>query len=257
MSHRRRSTGKPLGGDVAWAAFAVCLGFPKIISPADAVILDVRGYAQEAEQWCWAASGQAVIEFLAPELKSQACQCRQAEIRLTGLKCCAAANSCTPRYPLDPLCAEPGWPEFGSYNLDFQTTCDPLPESDWHRCVGEPLTWPKLTNEIRSGRPVLFAQRPRDQSSEAAIGHSMIAFGYTTTMAQGQQNRWVLVFDPKRVCRSSCVRPGPPCCHGDSWWLSYEEYRTPGAYSHWIDFYGIRKKRAKDSADRSSGPSPR
>src|SRR5207249_3293469 len=117
---------------------------------AQPVVLDVRGYAQETEQWCWAASGQAVMEFLAPELKSALCQCRQAELRLSGVKCCSPGNSCTPFGSLDSLCREPGWPDFRRYGFDFRTTCDPVPESDWDQCESEALSWQQLTDEIRS-----------------------------------------------------------------------------------------------------------
>jgi hypothetical protein len=254
MPHCRTRIRTRLPSQIAWIS-CVALGFPGVLWSVEPVILDVRGYAQEAEQWCWAASGQSVMEFLAPELKSQACQCRQAELRVTGLKCCAVANSCAPLHPLDPHCTGPGWPDFRGYGFEFQTTCDPLLETEWDRCAGEPLTWQKLTDEIRSGRPVLFSERPTGQWRE--VGHSMIAFGYTTTMEEGREKRWILVFDPKRVCRESCVRPGPPCCHGDAWWLSYDEYRTQGGYSHWIDFYGIRKKPRSSAAHRSNSPSPR
>jgi hypothetical protein len=256
MSHCGPRIRARLCSVVACAAYAV-MGVPRIGWSAESVILDVRGYAQEAEQWCWAASGQTVMEFLAPELKGEVCQCRQAELRLSGVKCCSSGDSCTPLGSLDPLCRDPGWPEFGKYGFDVRTTCDPIPESDWDQCEGEALTWRQLTDEIRSGRAVIFSQRPSDQRREVAVGHSMIAFGYNTTVEQGVEKRWVLVFDPKRICRSSCDRREPPCCRGDASWFSYDEYRKQEGHSHWIDFYGIRNKARNSSADRSNGPSPR
>jgi hypothetical protein len=256
MSYRLARTRVRLCSVIAWIS-CVVIGYPGIAWSADPVILDIRGYAQEAEQWCWAASGQAVMEFLAPELKSEVCQCRQAELRASGLKCCSVADSCIPLGSLDPLCRDAGWPAFGKYGFEFRTTCDATPESDWDQCDGEALTWQQLTDEIRSGRPVVFSQRPSDQRREVAVGHSMIAFGYTTIMEQGLEKRWVLVFDPKRICRSSCDRREPPCCRGDASWFSYDEYRRQHGHSHWIDFYGIKRKPSSGSADRSNSPSPR
>ena len=256
MSHRRTHLrARPLSR-IAWIGWIV-FGLPAIAWSAEPVILDVRGYAQEAEQWCWAASGQAVMEFLAPELRTEVCQCRQAELRLSGLKCCSPGDSCTQLGDADPLCRDPGWPDFRRYGFDFRTTCDPVPQSDWDRCEGKPLGWEQLTGEIRSGRPVVFSQRPSGQRPEVALGHSMIAFGFTATVEQGMEKRWVLVFDPKRICRSTCDWREPPCCRGDASWISYDEYRTQHGYSHWIDFYGIRRNLGSGSTDRSNGPSPR
>jgi hypothetical protein len=255
MSHRRARTRACICLRIAWIS-CMAIGSPGIGWSAESVILDVRGYAQEAEQWCWAASGQAVMEFLAPELKNEVCQCRQAELRLSGLKCCSSGTLCTPLGSLDPLCRDPGWPDFGRYGFEFRTTCDPIPESDWAQCESEALTWQQLTDEIRSGRPVVLTQRPSDQRRDVTVGHSMIAFGYTTTVKEGLQKRWVLVFDPKRICRSSCDRSEPPCCRGDASWLSYDEYRAQHGYSHWVDFYGIAR-RHDGHADRSNSPSSR
>src|SRR5439155_2399200 len=81
MSHRRTRTRACLRLRIAWIS-CMAIGSPGIAWSAEPVILDVRGYAQETEQWCWAASGQAVMGFLAPELKGEVCQCRQAELRL-------------------------------------------------------------------------------------------------------------------------------------------------------------------------------
>jgi hypothetical protein len=256
MPHRRNDTCGAWRYPFFRITCAVSLSFPAMVWSADAVILDVRGYAQEAEQWCWAASGQAVMEFLDPELTNQVCQCHQAELRLAGLKCCASANSCAPMDPLDPLCRDPGWPDFGRFGFDFRTTCNPLPESDWHQCVGEPLTWGELRHEIGSARPVVFSQRPADQPREVALGHAMIAFGYMTTTAQAGEKRWVLVFDPKSVCRNSCERTDPPCCRGDASWFSYDDYRETEGFSHWNDFFGLRRKTSSKSVSRSSRPPP-
>ncbi len=124
-------------------------------SSGEQVVLDLRGSAQEAAQWCWAAGGQSVMRSLAPELELDVCQCRQAEDRSPGVQCCASPGSCTPSDPLRPECRDLGWPDLRSYGFDFQTTCDPLPQDSWDRCRSQPLDWVALVGELRMRRPVL------------------------------------------------------------------------------------------------------
>jgi hypothetical protein len=242
MLDRTNRTRCGLRNAVLWTGCVAALGIPRTLTSADAVILDLRGYAQEAEQWCWAATGQAVMGFLAPDLQSQVCQCRQAELQQTGITCCAPGSSCIPSDALDPRCNGPGWPDFGGYGFDFRTTCSPLPESEWEQCASDPLSWEELTHEIGAGRPVVFSHRPTSGPREGVVGHAMVAFGYATSREPAEDQRWVLMFDPKRVCRSSCKRTDPPCCEGDAWWIPYEDYRAPAGFSHWIDFFGIRRQ---------------
>jgi hypothetical protein len=238
---RTRSRSRGSWSRIGAIACPVLLGLCPSVWSGETVVLPFRGYAQEAEEWCWAATGQAVMEFLDPKLKGDLCQCRQAELRLAGLRCCALVNSCTPQQPLSSACRDPGWPEFGRHGFDFRTTCDPLPESQWDRCVGAQLTWEAIVGELASGRPVVRAYRPERQGSNA-IGHVVAVFGYRTTTEVGRGKRWVLIFDPKRICRKSCEGADAPCCQGDGWWVDYDEYRAASSYSHWIDFFAIRRK---------------
>jgi hypothetical protein len=235
---------------------ALSISIPQTLPAAETVVLDLRGYAQEAEAWCWAASSQAVMEFLSPQLKGRVCQCRQAEARSPGLKCCLSEDSCVPASPLDSLCRAPGWPRLETYGFEFRTTCDPLPEAAWDECAGEPLTWQALVSEVSAGRPVLTAHRPRNPRLDP-LGHTTVVLGTATTSEYPKEQHWVLVFDPKRVCRDSCERADPPCCQGDASWIPYGEYRAPEGYSHWIDLYGIKINPPKGSASRSDHPSPK
>jgi hypothetical protein len=211
-------------------------------SAADELILAVPTFAQESEQWCWAATGQSVMEFLAPQLRPALCQCRQAEARAPGLRCCASAGTCAPSQPLDPACRDLGWPDFARHGFEFKTTCDPLPEPDWSGCSRPPLTWEQLTTELRAGRPVVRAYRSGPPEAPAPFGHSVVIFGFRTATDLRGTRRWILTFDPKSVCRAPCEEgmSESECCHGDARWVPYER-GVPGGTSHWIDFFGIRK----------------
>src|SRR5262245_47585411 len=62
-----------------------------------------------ANNWCWASSGQMIMELLGEE-PQKACQCRQAE-QVLGVKgCCATSSSCLPADDLPARCDRPRWP---------------------------------------------------------------------------------------------------------------------------------------------------
>jgi len=213
-------------------------------SPDEQVVLALRGQAQEAAQWCWAAGSQSVMHFLAPELGAEVCQCRQAEDRAPGTRCCASPDSCAPAQPLSADCRDLGWPDLRRYGFDFETTCDPLPQSRWESCRGGPLGWEALVAELRSGRPVLRAYR-RGQEADSGVGHLVVIFGYRTAFRGREERRFVLVFDPRRVCRETCSQLDQPCCHADARWTPYDESLAGPDYSHWVDIFGIRKSRMR------------
>lgn len=143
------------------AACAIGCASASGASPDEQVVLALRGQAQEAAQWCWAAGSQSVLHFLAPELGAEVCQCRQVEARSPGLRCCASPDSCAPAQPLNADCRDLGWPDLRRYGFDFETTCDPLPQSRWESCRGRPLGWDALVAELRSGRPAWRGVAPR------------------------------------------------------------------------------------------------
>ena len=67
--------------------------------------------AGAANNWCWAASGQMIMEALGERL-NKACQCRQAE-QVLGVKgCCVTPSSCVPAEDLPARCDRPRWPAF-------------------------------------------------------------------------------------------------------------------------------------------------
>jgi len=197
--------------------------------------LSLRYAPQAGHYWCWAASGQMVMELLGEE-PNRACQCRQAE-QVLGVKgCCVTPSSCVPADDVPARCDEPRWPAFverpDRFNFDYRTTCDALPNrQDDEACDGKPLGWRELTVELCAGRPVLASFR----SPGSVRGHLIVAKGFST-----HPNRRVLVTDPKRLC------PPGRDCEGEldeGFWLSYEEYAAGwGGLVHWVDFYGMRRR---------------
>jgi hypothetical protein len=188
-----------------------------------------------ANNWCWAASSQMIMESLG-ERPRNACQCRQAE-QVLGVKgCCVTPSSCTPVEDLPARCDRPRWPAFVEkperYGFDYATTCDALPgRQNDEACESKPLAWAPLTAEICAGRPVIASLRSRG----SARGHMIVVKGFST-----RPHRRVLVVDPMRLC------PPGRDCEGEldeGFWLSYEEYVAGwNGMVHWVDFYGIRKK---------------
>jgi hypothetical protein len=198
-----------------------------------------------ARNWCWAASGQMLLEHLGEE-PAEACQCRQVEEVLGVKGCCSRPGTCLPAAPVPKHCDAPRWPAFverpGRYPFDYRTTCDGLRgRHEDEGCDARPLGWYALTAEICKGRPVVAALRPRG----AGIGHLVVVKGFST-------RPWprVLVVDSARLC------PSGRDCEGEldeGFWLSYEEYAAGwGGLAHWVDFYGIRRQDAEKPEARPS-----
>jgi Papain-like cysteine protease AvrRpt2 len=106
--------------------------------------------AQETSMWCWAASGQMVMEFLGANVR----QCDEANKRFGLNDCC---NS-----PAPNQCVTGGWPEFAKYGFTFQKTAD------------APLSWEQVKYQIDCLRkPFAFAWH-----WNGGGGHMMVATGY-------------------------------------------------------------------------------
>jgi hypothetical protein len=192
-----------------------------------------------ANNWCWAATGQMIMELLGEPPKT-ACQCRQAE-QVLGVKgCCVTSTSCLPADELPGRCDRPRWPAFvekpARYGFAYATTCDALPRrQDDEACDARPLGWAPLTAEICAGRPVIASLRYRG----SATGHTVVVKGFST-----RPYRRVLVVDPMRLC------PPGRDCEGEldeGFWLTYEEYAAGwDGRVHWVDFYAIRRKQVAE-----------
>ncbi len=220
---------------LALVAAAVLSGAPAVAREAcHERTLSLRYVPQSGRNWCWAASGQMVMEFLG-ERASRACQCRQAQAVLGASGCCAAAGSCAPASEVPPRCDAPRWPAFVEkadlYAFAYRTTCDDLPlRQDDAACDARPIPWRDLTVEICAGRPVIASFR----AAGASVGHTLVVKGIS---AHG--GRRVLLADPATLC------PPGRACEGEldeGFWVSYDEYAAGwDGRTHWVDFHGIRR----------------
>lgn len=162
---------------------------------------------QETTMWCWAASGQMVMEFL----NNNVAQCTQANNRFNRNDC--PCSQCT--NPLsNPPCVNGGWPEFDRYGFKFERTSDAA------------LSWGDLTDELSDAlycgeTPVAFSWH-----WNGGGGHMMAAVGYSTA---GGVN-YVTIDDPWAPC------------NGDQRIIPYTAYVSGTGYTHWDDFYRIRRK---------------
>lgn len=171
--------------------------------PATESHLAVTLRPQQTNMWCWAASAQMVMEFLGVNVQ----QCTQANNEFGRNDCC---NSPTPAG-----CINGGWPEFDKYGFTFVRTSNTA------------LTWNELRAEVANAdgcgqRPFAFTWH-----WPGGGGHMMVAIGYQTV---GSVN-YVEINDP-----------WPPNV-GDHRFITYDFYvASPGAHTHWDDFYQIRRK---------------
>jgi hypothetical protein len=191
-------------------------GFTAIViatcCPKASQSLVVTLHPQETSMWCWAASGQMVMDYLGHNVS----QCVQANNRFGRNDCCTI-DLCPP--PTETACPTPGWhpcacggwPEFGKYNFSF------------NRTTSAALSWEDLKKQISSGsnceeKPFCFTWK-----WNGGGGHVMVAIGYTTIDGVN----FVEINDPW----SPCV--------GDHRFITYNAYVSGPTYTHWDDFYDI------------------
>jgi hypothetical protein len=175
-----------------------CVCTPAVIG-AQAVTLR----PQETNMWCWAASGQMVMEFLDHNVN----QCTQANNRFGRTDCC---NS-----PVPNACVNGGWPEFNKYNFDFKTTSD------------APLTWNQVREQIFCKRkPYAFSWH-----WAGGGGHMMTVIGYVSVSGTD----YVTVNDP-------WPPPSSGVSGGDQRVVTYDAYVSGSGYTHWDDYYDVTFK---------------
>jgi len=107
---------------------------------------------QETSMWCWAASGEMIMEFLGTQVQ----QGDEANKEFGRTDC---LNS-----PVPNACVQGGWPEFDKYGFSFKRTSD------------TPLTWAQVKSQIYCAKkPFAFAWH-----WTGGGGHMMVVTGYAT-----------------------------------------------------------------------------
>lgn len=128
------------------------------------VSLPVDRRNQRTNMWCWAASGEMIMDFLGTNVT----QCDQANRRFGFTECCNAT--------VPSRCVKGGWPEFSKYGYRSSRTS------------GTALTWDQIVHQISVRRvPIAFSWK-----WNGGGGHMMVAYGYA--IVDGK--RYVLIHDP-------------------------------------------------------------
>ncbi len=200
---------------LSFVAFCMsCLFVGGCCNPALIGALPVTLHPQETDNWCWAASGQMVMDYLGHNVT----QCTEANNWFGRTDCCTLSPCPNPTAPTyDALgncqgCACGGWPEFGRYGFTFKRTSD------------APLSWGDLREELASQSychktPFAFTWHWPGKG-----GHVMVAKGYVTVAGVN----YVDVLDPWAPCT------------GDEILMTYAYYVSDaGHHTHWDDFYDV------------------
>lgn len=174
-------------------------------------------YWQETSQWCWAASGQTMMNYVGPKDVPQCYEANQASGRTDCCNC-----------PTPAACVFPGWPQFDTWGYKFNETA-------W----GSALSWNQLVAEINAKRPVWFAW-----AWNGGGGHAMVAKGYFEIHLLSINQRLVLVanpWPPQGRCGAGNAA-GP--FGGNFEWRAYDEYVGGAAYdhTHMVDIYQVARK---------------
>jgi|GEM_PF-657894 len=120
--------------------------------------------SQETNMWCWAASGEMIMDFLG----SNVSQCDQANRRFGESECCLV--------PVPGKCVLGGWPEFEKYGFAYDRT------------TSKAVDWNTIVDNISAKKtPIAFSWRWLGGG-----GHMMIVIGYAII----GDAKYVVIHDP-------------------------------------------------------------
>lgn len=183
-------------------------------NPALIGSLPVTLHPQETQNWCWAASGQMVMDYLGHDVA----QCTQANNRFGRTDCCNIDLCPTPTEAPTYVngvctgCVCGGWPEFNKYDFSFDKTTDAA------------LSWDDLREQISNEQNCKKTPFCVTWHWTGGGGHMMVVKGYVTVAG----TNYVVILDPW----SPCI--------GDEMIVTYDDYVSiPGNYTHWDDYYNI------------------
>jgi len=156
-------------------------------------------HPQQTSEWCWAASGEMVMDFLGHDVA----QCVEANNEFGRSDCCTS--------PVPNLCVNGGWPEPQKYHFTAATTAD------------APLTWVQIKDQVACRKePFAFSWHWLGGG-----GHMMVVTGYAEAIAG---TNWVTINDPWPP--PSTTSPG-----GGQRPITYDEYVSGSDHTHWNDYY--------------------
>jgi len=142
-------------------------------------------------------------EMVMEKLGNAITQCDQANMRFGRTDCCES--------PTSDDCNRGGWPQFNMYEFKADSTLDAA------------LSWEDVQHQIDCQKTPFCATWKWDEGG----GHMMVISAYK--IEDGE--KWVMLDDPY------------PVNAGLSSWIRHSEYVSGPGYSHWNDFFNIRKCR--------------
>jgi Papain-like cysteine protease AvrRpt2 len=186
-------------------------------------ILPITTQWQETDEWCWAASGQMLMNLIgADHLPPNVPQCYEANQEFSRSDCCTC--------PTPSACANPGWPQFSAWGFTSDQTA-----------LGAALSWTDVTGQINSGMPFMFSW-----AWNGGGGHAMVAKGYFNFPGIAPflpASTLVYVANPwswQGRCGPGGNASGP--FGGDIEWITYSEFVGGPGYdhTHMADIYNIK-----------------
>ncbi len=203
-------------------------------SPKLANELTVPIYAQQTGMWCWATSGEMIMEHLGFPIV----QCKQANdyyptasgkdyeaFVAAKIDCCTVLSKAESADKVDERIVLGGWPQWEKYGFTFSKKI-----TKEYNGVGTdvPLTFEEIKGQIDNNRPVGFAWGWTDGG-----GHYMVLTGYKTALGK----QWVKIHDPGPVDKD---KKNSPELHTS--WKEYSYWCKSERHVHWRDDYDIKKK---------------
>lgn len=125
-----------------------CLSEQSLGSLEGSGSLNVQLRPQETDMWCWAASGEMIMEFLGTHVS----QCEQASKEFNCPDCCVQ--------DVPEACVNGGFPQFDSYGFKCHSTVD------------SPLSWENVQDQISNKRTPFAFSWHKDGG-----GHMMVVTG--------------------------------------------------------------------------------
>ena len=162
---------------------------------------------QKTDMWCWAASGEMVMEYFGKLVD----QCTQAYNRFGRSDCCMS--------PTPKECIVGGWPEFEKYGFVYKTTVNAA--LSWENVEGQLA--PHVASINCGSSPFAFTWR-----WIGGGGHMMVATGYKI---DSDGKRYVFVNNP--------WEPNV----GNTQIMLYDVYvEQADDHTHWNDYYDVKTK---------------
>jgi hypothetical protein len=196
---------------------AVLVTLSSCCKPLVSETLPVTLRAQEESNWCWAASGEMVSEFITG---GNVQQCAEVNRRYGRNDCC---NNPTPA-----ACNRTGWPD------DLLTAAG----LTWTRTTDSALSLAMVKSQISRqsscwARPFAFTWRWTNGG-----GHMMVARGYRVLELRGVKfGEFTL---PGLKIDMVQVNNPLPVDVGTVEWVTYANYVSGAGHTHWHDYHSIR-----------------